>query len=92
MRSYQQQPSTLGIAFRMERHVSVQSSEVGSCMVYCVQRAKEGGWAGVRLPGEKGLGEEGEGCRLRSGSSRWPWSRTGSRWEATGGAAGRHLI
>lgn len=32
------------------------------------------------------------GCRLRSGSC-WPWSRIGSRWEATGGfKAGRHLV
>ena len=31
-------------------------------MVYCVQRAKEGRWAGVRLPGERGLEEEGAGA------------------------------
>ena len=62
MRSCQQQPSTLGVAFQMERQVSVQSLGVGSWMVYCVQRAKEGRWAGVRLPGERGLEEEGEGA------------------------------
>ena len=39
-------------------------------MVHCMQRAKGGRWAGVRLPWERGLEEDGEEDREGAGSDQ----------------------